>query len=169
MPNDDWYTPEDIVELSREALGGRIELDPASSEEANARVRAERYYDGWAMGVPLSGLDAAWDCETFFMNCPFSSPGRWFTKAAAGWECGIIGAGVVLIADRALCTVAGGRLLSAARMGVVPARRIRFLEPGGKVGKSPSFGVLLVAGGRALDVPRALDRFSRIGTTWLRV
>jgi len=37
------YTPERIVELAREVMGG-IDLDPASSELANARVRAARIF-----------------------------------------------------------------------------------------------------------------------------
>jgi len=38
-----WYTPEKLVGAARTVLGG-IDLDPASSEEANKTVKATRYF-----------------------------------------------------------------------------------------------------------------------------
>ena len=38
------YTPSYIVEAAREALGGRIDLDPCSCEFANRVVEAEKFY-----------------------------------------------------------------------------------------------------------------------------
>ncbi len=42
--NDSWLTPLPIVEAARTVLES-IDLDPASSERANLRVRATHYYD----------------------------------------------------------------------------------------------------------------------------
>ncbi len=41
--NSEWYTPERYIESARKVLGN-IDLDPASSEEANKVVNADRYY-----------------------------------------------------------------------------------------------------------------------------
>lgn len=41
--HDFWETPNHILDLVREALGG-INLDPASSERANRRVKADIFY-----------------------------------------------------------------------------------------------------------------------------
>ena len=40
---DDWYTPPGIVDSARLVMG-RIDLDPASCEEANHHVKAKRYF-----------------------------------------------------------------------------------------------------------------------------
>lgn len=54
-----WGTPQDIVEASRHVLGGIIDLDPASSEFFNSRVRARRFYD-----LNDDGLRKSW-CDYF--------------------------------------------------------------------------------------------------------
>lgn len=43
MANDEWITPPWIIALARDVLG-RIDLDPASSDSANASVQAKYYY-----------------------------------------------------------------------------------------------------------------------------
>ena len=58
-------TPSDWVEMSRAALGGRIELDPMSEPIFNEIVRAERIITEQD-DPDLSRL--AWNCSTLFLN-----------------------------------------------------------------------------------------------------
>ena len=42
MRNDSWQTPDHVLELVQKLFEGRIDLDPASDEQANQRVKAQR-------------------------------------------------------------------------------------------------------------------------------
>jgi hypothetical protein len=59
----EWGTPEDTIERSRRALGGRIELDPMSGDNFNQYVRAERIFT-----KEMDGLSMRWEAETLFLN-----------------------------------------------------------------------------------------------------
>lgn len=48
--SNEHYTPPEIVAAARTALGGTIDLDPASCEKANAVVGAGRYFDAYSNG-----------------------------------------------------------------------------------------------------------------------
>ena len=64
--DDEYYTPDYIVEASRQALGGQIDLDPASCEMAQKTVRAKKYYT-----EEDNGLTKEWSGNVF-LNPPFS-------------------------------------------------------------------------------------------------
>jgi hypothetical protein len=59
MDSPDWYSPSPLVEAARLVMGG-IDLDPASSEEANATVQAEMFYD-----IEDNGLLLPWYGRVF--------------------------------------------------------------------------------------------------------
>ena len=63
--SDAWFTPPRYIALIRRALGG-IELDPFSSDAANAVVGADRYFT-----LERSAFDHEWDAATVFMNPPY--------------------------------------------------------------------------------------------------
>ena len=48
--NEGWYTPDWLLDLVREVMG-EIDLDPASCEQAQRRVKALEYYDTDANGL----------------------------------------------------------------------------------------------------------------------
>lgn len=70
----DWHTPQDLVDLCREAMGG-IDTDPASCRAAQERVRASRWY-----GPVEDGLTLPW-VGRVFLNPPFSGMADWVAGA----------------------------------------------------------------------------------------
>lgn len=62
---NEWYTPSDIIRLVHVALGG-IDLDPASSEMANAIVGARQYFT-----QAEDGLRCDWRGHSVFCNPPY--------------------------------------------------------------------------------------------------
>jgi hypothetical protein len=67
--SSEWYTPPEIIALVRTALGGVIDLDPASSEIGNRIVGAKRYYTQADDGLKQRWVGNVW------LNCPYSSDG----------------------------------------------------------------------------------------------
>jgi hypothetical protein len=61
----EWYTPARYMVLVREVLGD-IDLDPASTAEANQVVRAKVFYD-----QASNGLARDWRAKTLFLNPPY--------------------------------------------------------------------------------------------------
>jgi ParB family chromosome partitioning protein len=64
--NVEYYTDPRIIAAAKVALGGVISLDPASSDAANVKVGALRYF-----GKEIDGIAQAWTCKTLWMNHPF--------------------------------------------------------------------------------------------------
>jgi hypothetical protein len=85
MDSDSWYTPAPIVEAARDAMGG-IELDPASHEEANLIVKAERYFT-----EQDNGLIQSWACRSLFLNPPGGLVAEFWLKLMTEWAANRIG------------------------------------------------------------------------------
>lgn len=88
--SQDWYTPLPHIEAARAVLGA-IDLDPASSAEANRTVRAARY-----LTEADNGLARDWRGRTW-LNPPYSLAGRFVAKLAAHLADGTVPAAVVLV------------------------------------------------------------------------
>src|SRR5437660_1484971 len=65
----EWYTPKKYVEAARNVLG-EIDLDPASSEQANRIVQAKLFYD-----QTRDGLTQTWKAQTVWLNPPYCKQG----------------------------------------------------------------------------------------------
>ena len=64
--NDDWYTPTEWLHLADRVLKG-IDLDPFSSDSANRRVGAKRYFT-----INDNAFEQEWKAESVWMNPPYT-------------------------------------------------------------------------------------------------
>jgi hypothetical protein len=94
VTGDDWYTPETYMTCIRAALGGRIDLDPASHVIANRIVKATSFFTR-----DQNGLIQPWSGRVY-LNPPFSSWPDWVDKVLS--EVGTVEAMVLLGAARTL-------------------------------------------------------------------
>jgi hypothetical protein len=93
---NEWYTPAKYVEAAREVLGG-IDLDPASSNQANQTVQATRFYT-----VDEDGLHQPWSGRVW-LNPPYGRLAGAFTgRLVLEYGAGEVGAAILLV--NAHCT-----------------------------------------------------------------
>ena len=157
--SNEWYTPSDVLDVAREALGGEFDLDPASCDVAQRRVRSERWFT-----TNDDGLDMPWVADRLWLNPPYSRGGPWVEKLCDGWSTGEVGAGIALILADALVSASGHRIVQQADILCLPPSRFQFIAGPTMRESSPRFGTVLLAGGPRLDVDRAGRALSRLGT-----
>lgn len=64
---NEWYTPKEHIERARQVMGG-IDLDPATSQEAQKAVKAKKFFT-----VDDDGLKKQWDGRVW-LNPPYAQP-----------------------------------------------------------------------------------------------
>lgn len=95
----DWITPPQLVDFAHNVLG-RIDLDPASSDQANSVVKAQRF-----ISEADNGLGQRWSGRVW-CNPPYgkikgkSSQGVWGLKMAYEFQSGHIDAGMLLVTSK---------------------------------------------------------------------
>lgn len=124
---NEWYTPPDYIEAARAVMGG-IDLDPASSHEANSCVRAATYYTRHDNGLERPWFGRVW------MNPPYSSDriGKFCARLCDAYRDGQIEQALVLV-NNGTETAWFQDVAALASAICFPARRVRFWEPGGAV------------------------------------
>lgn len=157
------YTPEYIIEAARTVLGD-IDLDPASCDEAQQYVKAERFFKEADDGL-------AWEWfGRVFLNPPGgringkSSQKVWWAKLAREFVCRRTEAAVFVgFSIEMLQTTQNGLdwPIPAASTFCIPKKRIAYRRPGGAVGSAPPHASVIVYLGEDQDVFR--DVFSEIG------
>lgn len=151
---NEWYTPEEYIEAARLVMGS-IDLDPASSEIANARVKAAKFYTQEDDGLSKNWTGNVW------LNPPYAQPAiqHFAEKMAAEIDCGRVSQAVMLTHNY---TDTRWFHLSAERASAIcfTRGRIGFLSPEGKRA-APTQGQAFFYYGDNVD--RFADVFSKFG------
>ncbi len=162
---DQWYTPPEYIEAAREVLGG-IELDPASSPLANETVKADRY-----ITAEMNGLETPWGKpRSVFLNPPGGKVGnkslpRLFWEKLMEQDFGhAIFIGFSL--EQLQTTQNGPQLGMLDFPFCVPAKRMRFVSPTGKIQTSPTHANVIVYvsrySNRCDEFVRVFSKFGRV-------
>ncbi len=153
--NNEWYTPIEYIDAARAVLGA-IDLDPASSGDANAIVGASRYYT-----AEMDGLRQAW-AGRVWLNPPYASEliGRFADKLAEHVSDGSVTSAIVLV-NNATETAWFERIASLADAVVFPRGRVRFWQPDGTKGAPLQGQAILYIGTKADDFLAAFAQFGR--------
>lgn len=130
--SDSWYTPQQYIEAARRVMG-KIDFDPFSSPEANARVKAKRYLTAADDATTAKWTASNGKAMSVWMNPPYSSK---LVKAAAALftenvRNGAIAEGIVLV-NNATDTLWFHELLAAASAVCFTKGRIAFENVDGK-------------------------------------
>jgi phage N-6-adenine-methyltransferase len=90
----EWYTPVEHIELARQVLG-EIDLDPATCEFAQSRVRARTYYT-----LEDDGLAQDW-AGRIWLNPPYSQPTivHFVEKLVASFLSGAVSEAILLTSN----------------------------------------------------------------------
>ncbi len=159
--NDSWCTDPDTVDRAQYVLGDRIDIDPASSPEANERIGARRILTREDDALVTPWFASHERGQHVFLNPPggtrkvegskraVSLPGL-FWRAACTWAPHI--EALIWIAfsiedlqrTQKFSTVHAFRMLGPCTTICVPRARLRFIDSAGRPGKSPSHANAIV-------------------------
>ena len=158
--DDEWYTPANVVEACREALGV-IDLDPASNAHANQVVKATRYFT-----VEDDGLEQPWKGRVF-LNPPYShiaGKAEFIAKLADSHSAGEVTAACVILS----CDTSANWFdpLRGRHDAICLIRvRVRFYKPDPDRKDSPGNGSSIVYLGP--DVARFAKAVSALGEVYV--
>jgi len=149
---NEWYTPKCYIESARQVMGS-IDLDPASSEIANQRVKAKTFYTQEDNGLLFDWFGNVW------MNPPYAQPliTQFITKLV---QSDILQA--IVLVNNATETAWGQTLLKASSAVCFHQSRIRFIDPNGNLGQSPLQGQMICYIGIFPEI--FAQEFSKYGT-----
>ena len=151
----EWYTPEHIITPVHSVLG-TIDLDPASSEQANKTVCAKKIFT-----MADDGLLRTWKGRVF-LNPPYSGGlvSKFTGKLLESFSAGDVTEAIVLVNN---ATETEWFQLLAAKASAIcfPSSRIKFILPSGEPKGTPLQGQAIVYLGKSAT--RFIGEFERIG------
>lgn len=153
---NEWYTPKEIIEAARVVMG-EIELDPASTAQANTIIKAQRFYSPEDDGLAQDWRGKVW------MNPPYAQPlvGQFADKLAHHVRAGDVSEAIILV-NNATETKWFFKLIGVASAICFPQGRVKFWAPDGSV-SAPLQGQAIIYIGK--NVNAFTEEFGRFG--WL--
>lgn len=156
---DWWCTPPHIVEVVRDALGGRIDFDPCSNPLSMVGA-------SFTVEAAADGLSAPWPAPVCgYCNPPYSDPAPWMQRCA---DAGDLGSRFVGCIKADTSTIWWHRSIwGRAKAICFPSRRVAFLPPPGVDASTPDFAVAFPfwapAHGDAVDTfARAMSSIGKV-------
>jgi phage N-6-adenine-methyltransferase len=153
--NNEWYTPLDII-LKARLVMDYIDLDPASSHQANRIVQAREYYT-----VEDNGLEQEWSGKVW-LNPPYSQPevALFCDKLVESYNTGEVSEAIVLVNNATETGFVQNMLKSCEAVCFIKSR-VRFLDETGEPSGAPLQGqILIYFGGNG---SRFVENFSDTG------
>jgi phage N-6-adenine-methyltransferase len=152
--NNEWYTPPEYIEAARKVLGA-IDLDPATSDQAQEAVRAAKYFTKEDDGLKQEWRGLVW------LNPPYSRGeiDKFVDKMVIEYKAGHIDSGIMLTHDCTDTEWWQSALRSASAI-CFPGKRIAFIDTVGER-DSPTQGQSFFYFGPSLSKFAAV--FQRIG------
>ena len=159
----EWYTPRRFLDAAI-AVMGEIEIDPASSEAAQAHVKAGQYFT-----IEMDGLSQKWTGRVF-LNPPYAMPfiKQFTAKMIHSWQTGEMPEGI-LLTNNATDTEWFHNVLEACSAVCLTRGRICFLEASNDElieKESPTHGQAFFYFGKNAD--RFTQTFSDFGSVLRR-
>ncbi len=153
--NNEWYTPAEYITAAR-AVMGQIDLDPASSPEANAVVRASQFYTAQDDGLSLPWYGRVW------LNPPYAKDliGEFIGKLCQTVKDGHVNQAIVLV-NNATETAWFQELMTVAAAIIFPRGRVRYWRPNDDEAGAPLQGQAIVYTGH--NPADFLTKFAQFG------
>jgi phage N-6-adenine-methyltransferase len=151
----EWYTPEPHLELVRKVFGGKIDVDPASSAQAQGTVQATTWFD-----KESDGLRQQWYGKVF-LNPPYSQPDitRFVEKLVQEYKAGRV-AQAIMLTKSATDTEWFRSAWGHCSAFCFTQGRVKFRDPDGETA-NPQEGHAFFYFGSEVD--RFADEFEKIG------
>lgn len=147
--DQEWYTPPAYIEAARATMG-TIDLDPATTEQANQSVRAATIFTAQDNGLSHEWGGAVW------LNPPYANSliDQFADHLVKEYQRGSVTQACVLV-NNATDTVWFHHLLRCAAALCLIKGRIKFIDPSGVVSSTPLQGQIVLYFGSHADQFRA--------------